>query len=87
MRAGHKLKERFLAAPAFKQRYEAAYRDLYRKLYADGTAARLVDEIAATLRRVDGMDGSMVDLDARALANRIQSRIVTLAQHPVITGT
>lgn len=55
---GHRLKERFLASAAFKPAYEAAYRDLYRRIYAHGAALRTLDRLATVLPA-----GSAADID------------------------
>jgi spore coat protein CotH len=84
-RQGNQLKERFLAAAAFKPRYEKAYRDLYRKLYASGAALAAVDR-ASTALKAAGASASTVDGDATNLRTLIDARTKSLSTNAVITG-
>lgn len=54
-RGGNELKERFLASEAFQPVYDAAYADLYEELYGSGTAAGLLDQIAAVVPSSDDL--------------------------------
>jgi spore coat protein CotH len=81
---GNKLKERFLASAAFKSVYEEAYRDLYNRIYANGTAMNALDSIAGVLSGIDGYDRQATDIDQ--LRTLIQQRTEHLAADTVITG-
>ncbi|MCA2211253.1 CotH kinase family protein [Jidongwangia harbinensis] len=83
---GHKLKERFLATPAFAAVYEEAYRELYRQIYAGGAALAAVDSAARVLATVDGHDGPAVSSEAGQLRTVIQQRTASLKTDEVVTG-
>lgn len=87
LRAGHKLKERFLALDAFKPVYEAAYRDLYQQLFAGGEALDQLTTLAAQLARVPGAKAAEVTSDAEALRTTITGRTDSLATNAVILGS
>jgi spore coat protein CotH len=82
---GHPLKQRFLDSAAFTETYDAAYRDLYQKLFASGAATRIVDEVAA-MAKAGGATAATVDSDAGTLRTLLQNRRDALAKDPVITG-
>ncbi|MGX4652215.1 CotH kinase family protein [Micromonospora sp. SCSIO 07396] len=84
MMTGHKLKERFLAADAFKATYEDAYRELYQQVYGSGKAAESLTAISTTLKGVEGVDAAAVDSDAARLRTLIGQRTESLAKHEVI---
>ncbi|WP_144122821.1 CotH kinase family protein [Catellatospora sichuanensis] len=84
--AGNKLKERFLAADTFRDEYEAAYRDLYRVIYAQHSAEKALDRLAATLTGVAGNDAAATGSDVDSLRSLIQERAKALAEHEVIKG-
>ncbi|MDG4832821.1 CotH kinase family protein [Solwaraspora sp. WMMD1047] len=86
MRAGHILKERFLASEAFTDVYENAYRELYQELYGSGRALAALDEITAVLATVDGYDAVAVTADAEQLRTLVQQRTESLRDDEVITG-
>jgi spore coat protein CotH len=65
LRAGHRLKERFLAASSFKPLYDKAYSDLKQQLL--GNAVATLDAITATLIRMEGVDPATVTSDADRL--------------------
>jgi spore coat protein CotH len=83
---GNKLKERFLASAAFKPVYEEAYRELYDKIYANGTAAAAVDRLAGLLPTVDGYNEQSTTNEINQLRTTIKQRTEHLATDPVITG-
>jgi spore coat protein CotH len=83
---GNKLKERFLAAPAFRDAYEDAYRELYQAVYGSGTALKAIDEIVAVLGTVGGRDEQAITDDAGRLRTLIEQRTTALAADEVITG-
>ncbi|GAA4039883.1 CotH kinase family protein [Nonomuraea soli] len=76
MRMGNTLKTKFLAAEAFKDDYEQAYRELYRTLYADGAATTVLD----ALEKVVGAG------QVTRLRETVEARTKALASDPVITG-
>ncbi|MFD0592222.1 CotH kinase family protein [Catellatospora coxensis] len=83
-RAGNKLKERFLATDAFKDDYEAAYRNLYRVMFAENKAGAALDSLSATLATVAGNDAAATGSDAERLRSLIADRTKALAEHEVI---
>ncbi|MFC6019300.1 CotH kinase family protein [Plantactinospora solaniradicis] len=83
---GNKLKERFLASAAFKPVYENAYRDLYRKIYADGTALKAVEGITKVLSTVAGYDEQKTTADVEQLRTLVRQRTAHLATDRVTTG-
>ncbi|WFE21956.1 CotH kinase family protein [Solwaraspora sp. WMMD937] len=76
--AGHPLKERFLASDAFTEVYEAAYRDLYQRMFASGAATAALDGLAAVLATVDGQDGSAVATELEQLRTTVEQRTESL---------
>lgn len=85
-RAGNKLKERFLAADAFEDDYEAAYRDLYNVIFTENKAGTALDRLSATLATVAGNDATATGTDAERLRSLITERAKALAEHEVIKG-
>lgn len=83
---GNKLKERFLATPAFKEAYEQAYQELYQQIYADGGALRVLDELAATVPTSESLDAATITADLDTLRQTVTTRTEALATDPVITG-
>ena len=83
---GNRLKERFLAAEAFKPLYENAYRAPYRKVYTDKIAEKSLAAISATLGTVAGADAAVIAGDADRLRTLIQQRAAALAAHEVIAA-
>lgn len=73
-RGGNELKERFLASEAFQSVYDAAYADLYAQLYASGTAASLLDSIAAVVPLSDGLTAEELAGETQTLRTFIQQR-------------
>ncbi|ACL41400.1 Spore coat protein CotH [Pseudarthrobacter chlorophenolicus A6] len=73
-RGGNELKERFLASDAFQSVYDAAYADLYAQLYASGTAASLLDSIAAVVPLSDGLTAEELAGETQTLRTFIQER-------------
>jgi len=81
---GNKLKECFLASPAFKQIYEDAYRVLYAEIYGGGKAWTALAAITKVLTAVDGYDAESTSNDAEQLRTIIQQRTASLAENEVI---
>ncbi|MCU1518241.1 MAG: Spore coat protein CotH [Pseudarthrobacter sp.] len=77
-RGGNELKERFLASGAFQSLYDAAYADLYGQLYASGTAASLLDGIAAVVPPSDDLTEAELAEQAGTLRTFIQERTEAL---------
>lgn len=84
MRAGHVLKERFLASDAFKGVYEDAYRELYQQVYGGGRALAALDGIVKVLATVDGYQAESGTGEADRLRALIQQRSASLATNEVI---
>lgn len=66
-RGGNKLKERFLAAPAFRDVYGRAYAEMHRALYGGGAALAEVDRLAAVVKAAKLLDSATVEAEASAL--------------------
>ena len=77
-RGGNELKERFLASEAFASLYDDAYAELYGQLYGSGTAAGLLDRIAAVVPTSDGLTPEELALQAETLRTFIQERTAAL---------
>lgn len=77
-RGGNELKERFLASEAFASLYDDAYAELYAQLYASGTAASLLDRIAAVVPSSDGLSEEQIAEQAATLRAFIQERTEAL---------
>jgi len=75
------LKERFLAAPAFRDTYLTAYRELYQELYVDGAALRALDAAVATATQA----GATVTDDQ--LRSTITNRAAALATNEDLAGS
>jgi len=84
--AGNKLKERFLASPAFTAAYEDAYRDMFQKIFGSGQALTAIDDIVKVIATVDGYDAQAVTADADQLRTLVRQRIESLATDEVITA-
>ena len=54
--------------------YDAAYADLYAQLYASGTAASLLDSIAAVVPLSDGLTAEELAGETQTLRTFIQQR-------------
>ena len=78
VRGGNELKERFLASDAFASLYDDAYAELYNQLYASGTAAALLDRIAAVVPSSDGLTPEELAQQAETLRTFIQERTEAL---------
>jgi spore coat protein CotH len=77
-RGGNELKERFLASNAFASLYNDAYAELYEQLYASGTAAGLLDRIAAVVPSSDGLTQEELAEHTDTLRTFIQERTEAL---------
>lgn len=77
-RGGNELKERFLASDAFASLYDGAYAELYDQLYGSGTAAGLLDRIAAVVPTSDGLTADELAQQAETLRTFIQERTEAL---------
>jgi spore coat protein CotH len=77
-RGGNELKERFLASDAFASLYNDAYAELYEQLYASGTAAGLLDRIAAVVPSSDGLTQEELAEHTDTLRTFIQERTEAL---------
>lgn len=78
-RTGNPLKDRFLASPAFRPRYERVYWQLYDEIYAGGLANRLLDEIVARVPVTEGLPQQQLDEAAGKLRDWIAQRTAALA--------
>ena len=77
-RGGNELKERFLASDAFQSAYDAAYADLYKQLYSSGTAATLLDQIAAVVPSSDNLTKEQLAEQTETLRTFIEERTAAL---------
>jgi spore coat protein CotH len=82
---GNKLKERFLAAPAFDAVYAQAYRELYASMYSSGTTLAALERITGQAQAVTS-DRDGVAAKAEQLRTTITNRAKSLATDPVVTG-
>ncbi|GII64771.1 hypothetical protein Skr01_48560 [Sphaerisporangium krabiense] len=85
-RMGHALKERFLKTPAFKALYQEQYRDLYQRILAGGTAAKLLDGLVRSYKLNDRADAAKADAEAAALRATLKTRTEALAADKAISG-
>jgi len=86
MQAGNALKERFLAAEAFHEVYENAYRELYATFYAGGGALAALDAITSSTALTSVSDAATVATQAQQLRELITQRTTALAADAVITA-
>lgn len=77
---GNILKERFLAAPAFKEVYDTAYWELYDAIYADGQALALLDDIAETVPVTAGLSTEKIAEQRNTLHKWLSDRAAALAR-------
>ncbi|MBT2534881.1 CotH kinase family protein [Arthrobacter sp. ISL-69] len=77
-KGGNELKERFLASEAFQSLYDNAYADLYEQLFASGTAAGLLDRIAAVVPPSDDLTQEELAEQTDTLRTFIQERTEAL---------
>ncbi len=84
------LVTRFLASPTFKPMYDAAYRELFAKVFASGRADELIDQLAAVLRSANAerhlVDPNRVDSDIERDHNFVAERIEYLRTVAPIAG-
>jgi spore coat protein CotH len=85
MMSGNALKEKFLASDALKAVYHQQYREVYQKLFANGTALSTITTLSASLKTT-GADAAQVDQDAEALRAIVTARTTALATDDVVTG-
>ncbi|OUM41875.1 CotH kinase family protein [Arthrobacter sedimenti] len=78
-RGGNQLKERFLASEAFAEAYSSAYADLYEQLYGSGTAADVLDDIAASIPTSDALTQEEIDQQVETVASFVEDRTEALA--------
>jgi spore coat protein CotH len=85
---GHLLKERFLAEPEFRARYEEIYRTLYRQLFIEGAGLDALDEWAAVLATAEGglVDPATLANEVAQLRGILEARTAALASNEVISG-
>lgn len=77
---GNILKERFLAAPAFKEVYDTAYWELYDAIYAGGQALALLDDIAETVPVTAGLSTEKIAEQRNTLHKWLSDRAAALAR-------
>ncbi|MFB7953835.1 CotH kinase family protein [Streptomyces sp. NPDC056045] len=81
----HVLKTKFLALDAFDSVYKKAYRELYQKFYASGTAAESVEAIAEQARSA-GAASKELDTAVTKLTKTVTDRSAALAKDKEVTG-
>jgi spore coat protein CotH len=85
---GNKLKERFLAAPAFTEVYDDAYWDLYAVMYGDGHALDLLDAVTDTVPVTPGLSAEDLRNANDSLRAWLQERATALERRsPAATGS
>ncbi|RKN46923.1 CotH kinase family protein [Streptomyces hoynatensis] len=85
MTASNTLKDRFLELDAFDEVYADAYRDLYQRFYASGTAVDLLDTLAGQAADA-GAGGSELDAAVEQLRGTLTERAEALAGEELIGG-
>ncbi|WEH12829.1 CotH kinase family protein [Streptomyces sp. VNUA24] len=83
--SGHILKERFLESDALDSVYKDAYRSLYEKLYASGTATDALQSVSDEAQAA-GADSEGLESAASALKQTVTQRTEALAEDPQVTG-
>jgi spore coat protein CotH len=78
-RGGNELKERFLASDAFAEAYSSAYADLYEQMYGSGTAAEVLEDIAASIPTSDALTQEEIDQQVETAASFVEDRTEALA--------
>lgn len=83
---GNRLKDRFLASKAFTKVYENAYRTLYQRLFASGTALEKLSGITAVLSTVEGAGRGAITGETGKLRALLEQRITALSNDTVVKG-
>ncbi|APU43400.1 CotH kinase family protein [Streptomyces sp. TN58] len=81
----HILKTKFLALDAFDEVYNKAYRELYQKFYASGTATENLKDITEQARSA-GVDSADLDAAVDKLSKTVTDRSAALAKNKDVTG-
>jgi spore coat protein CotH len=82
---GNALKDRFLESDAFDGVYKAAYKRVYTKTFASGTAVEALDTIAGQAREAAGSSGEL-DAAVAKLRSTVTERTAALAKNKPVTG-
>lgn len=77
-KGGNTLKTRFLASATFKKLYDTAYQDLYKQVFADGTAESLLTSITESIPASDGLTREEIAKDSATLGTFLTQRAETL---------
>ncbi|CAL9623588.1 CotH kinase family protein [Streptomyces sp. enrichment culture] len=85
MSMSHVLKTKFLALDDFDEVYKKAYRELYQKFYASGTATENLKAIAEQARSA-GADSADLDTAVTKLSKTVTDRSAALAKDKDVTG-
>ncbi|OMC05364.1 spore coat protein CotH [Mycobacterium sp. NS-7484] len=78
---GNLLKDKFLASKAWAPTYDDAYWALYDRMYADGHAHTLLDQIAATVPVTDGLPEQKLREAVDSMHQWIDRRMTALNRH------
>ncbi|MGX2994010.1 CotH kinase family protein [Streptomyces sp. JNUCC 64] len=82
---GHPLKTGFLESDAFEEVYLTAYRKLYERFYASGTAVKELKALTERARAA-GAGGEELDTAAERLTGTLKDRATALAGNMKVTG-
>lgn len=73
-KGGNSLKTRFLASTSFKKLYDAAYEELYTKVFSDGTATSLLSTITDSVPVSDDLTQDEIAAKAKTLNTFLTQR-------------
>ncbi|WP_449374133.1 CotH kinase family protein [Arthrobacter psychrolactophilus] len=73
-KGGNSLKTRFLASASFKKLYDAAYKELYTKVFSDGTATSLLTTITDSVPVSDDLTQEEIAAKAKTLDTFLTQR-------------
>lgn len=73
-KGGNSLKTRFLASTSFKKLYDAAYQELYTKVFSDGTATSLLSTITDSVPVSDDLSQDEIAAKAKTLNTFLTQR-------------
>jgi spore coat protein CotH len=73
MRMGHPLKDRFLAAPEFRDLYQREYAAVYEAIYGSGQATSELDRLASVVEASGLVDVATVESEIATLRSKLEA--------------
>ncbi|SCC52847.1 MULTISPECIES: CotH kinase family protein [Gordonia] len=79
-RTGNQLKERFLESDAYTHLYEENYWELYEQIYSNGTALRILDQLAGTIPTSDELTAESLQDSVDSMRSWVDQRTTSLRE-------